>query len=936
MSQLEKTYARPRPNAGLGATQQVGESFRAFGLRLGERAWIAVLVWIAAVVHAFNMFGYPFYENDEGTYVAQAWAVLVRGELAQYTYWYDHAPGGWFQIALWNMLSGGFYSFGTSVDSGRVLMLLYQVGSVYLLYRIARTLSNSVTIASLVALTFSLSPYGLYYHRRVLLDNIATFWMLLAIALLVCGRFSLTRVWLAAGALGISALSKELTIFLAPALACLILYRASGPQRWFAAVGWLTVVGCVFSTYPLLAALKNELLPPGVLPGDTGDHVSLLGSLRQQMGRDKDGGLLDPASGFWSETLGWATQDPLLVIGGSAAMIVSLLLLPWRRQIGLMGLATLSLWAFLARGGVVIGFYLVPALPLLALNLGLVLGLIAEYAPRWLARLRRAQLGAQAGRIARIGLAAGAVALVPLGYSSAALGLDRNPYALWNNDQVAAQIEAVGWVQRNLPRESGMIIDCYPWLDLQAPPDGETPFARANWYWKIDADPEIGQGIFGGDWQEVEYLLATPQMKEHASYAGLMPMVNGALQNSTPIAMFDSGGYPVEIRRVNSLHEREAATDPVLVRTWASYRERFIEDGRVVDPAAGGATTSEGQSYALLRAVYINDRETFDSVWRWTEANLQVRDDALLAWRWDRGPQGDWGVHDRSAATDADQDTALALLFAARRWSEPRYADEARAMLADLWDKETTVVAGQRVVVAGDWARGDGQGGSPVINPSYLAPYAYRIFAGADPERPWNTLVDSSYDLLARVAASPALGGAAGFAPNWAALDPVTGEPQPAPALGPTASHFSYDASRLSFRLALDWLWFRDDRARETIAAFDGPVREFARTGRLAAGYQPDGAATAEYEAISLYAGVLSSFMFEDDPFLSPRVFAEKIVRTYVDDGQGAAYWGAPDNYYDQNWAWFATALMDGSLGNLWEGQAVIDWEEALPQAATP
>lgn len=38
MSQLEKTYARPRPNAGLGATQQVGESFRAFGLRLGERA----------------------------------------------------------------------------------------------------------------------------------------------------------------------------------------------------------------------------------------------------------------------------------------------------------------------------------------------------------------------------------------------------------------------------------------------------------------------------------------------------------------------------------------------------------------------------------------------------------------------------------------------------------------------------------------------------------------------------------------------------------------------------------------------------------------------------------------------------------------------------------------------------------------------------------
>lgn len=936
MVQIEQTQTdKPRAPRAVGAPPGSREDFRAFALRLGEVTWVAMLLGIAAVAHALNMFSFPFYENDEGTYVSQAWSVIYRGQLAQYTYWYDHAPGGWLQIAAWNILTGGIYSFGSSVDSGRVLMLVFQIGSVFLLYRIARTLAGNVTVASVVALIFALSPYGLYYHRRVLLDNIATFWMLLAIFLIVCGRLSLTRVWLAAAALGISALSKELTIFLIPVLGYLVFRRAAGPQRWFATIGWVTVVACVFSTYPLLAILKTELLPPGVLPGDTGEHVSLIGSLRQQMGRDKDGGLLDFGSGFWSETRGWAAQDPLLVIGGGIAMLVSLVLLPWRRTIGIMGLVTLSLWAFLARGGVVIGFYLVPLLPLLALNLGLVLNAAAEWTQRRLPRLREWWIGPHPAGLARIGLAGCSLLLVPSGYTSAELGLNRNPYAFWNNNQVAAQNEAVTWVRRNLPSDSGMIIDCYPWLDLQAPPQGEASFTRADWYWKVDADPEIRQSVFGNNWKNVDYLLATPQLKEHASYGGLMPLVNGALAHSTPIATFNSGGYPVEIRRVDTLHQREPAADPLLVRTWASYRQHFIEDGRVIDPTAGRATTSEGQSYALLRAVYINDRATFDQVWRWTQAHLQVRGDALLAWRWEQRPQGDWGVSDPHAATDADQDTALALLFAARRWAEPGYEAEARAMLADLWERETAVVAGQRVVVAGDWARGD-DGAAPVINPSYLAPYAYRIFAEVDPARPWATLVDSSYDLLERIADSPELGGTAGFAPNWAAIDPHTGTLLPAPALGPAASHFSYDASRLPFRLTLDWLWFQDSRARHALASLHGPPREYARGGRLAAAYRPDGSPAVGYESISLYAGVLGGFLFEQDRYLAPRVFAEKVARSYVDAGAGGAYWGAPDNYYDQNWAWLATALVNGGLGNLWANQPLIDWDRALPPPGTP
>jgi len=102
--------------------------------------WLLILslLFVAAFLHGFNMFHFPYYEDDEGTYMSQAWAVANQGQLAYYTYWYDHAPLGWIQIAAWTMVTGGFHTFGPAVETGRVLMLVMQVGSTVIVYRIAR------------------------------------------------------------------------------------------------------------------------------------------------------------------------------------------------------------------------------------------------------------------------------------------------------------------------------------------------------------------------------------------------------------------------------------------------------------------------------------------------------------------------------------------------------------------------------------------------------------------------------------------------------------------------------------------------------------------------------------------------------------------------------------------------------------------------------
>ena len=48
----------------------------------------------------WNLQGWPGRVNDdEGIYVAEAWAMLVPHHISNYTYWYDHPFLGWAQMA---------------------------------------------------------------------------------------------------------------------------------------------------------------------------------------------------------------------------------------------------------------------------------------------------------------------------------------------------------------------------------------------------------------------------------------------------------------------------------------------------------------------------------------------------------------------------------------------------------------------------------------------------------------------------------------------------------------------------------------------------------------------------------------------------------------------------------------------------------------------
>jgi len=160
--------------------------FRSWCSRLGRGGGMLLAVSLISgfITHAYNLFLYPLYITDEGIYVQQAWSVVRELKLSPYTYFYDHAPAGWLILAAWaNFLPGQFETFGNAINTGRALMLVLHVISVFFLFEIARRLSQSKMAAFVTAFLFNFSPLAVFYQREVLLDNMMVFWILLSLYL---------------------------------------------------------------------------------------------------------------------------------------------------------------------------------------------------------------------------------------------------------------------------------------------------------------------------------------------------------------------------------------------------------------------------------------------------------------------------------------------------------------------------------------------------------------------------------------------------------------------------------------------------------------------------------------------------------------------------------------------------------------------------------
>lgn len=227
---------------------------------------------------------------------------------------------------------------------------------------------------------------------------------------------------------------------------------------------------------------------------------------------------------------------------------------------------------------------------------------------------------------------------------------------------------------------------------------------------------------------------------------------------------------------------------------WRSYKARFVTDqGRVVDTANGQISHSESQGYGLLLAVAAGDRDTFQRIWNWTRANLMVRDDALLAWRWE--PDKRPAVADMNDATDGDILVAWALVEAGEGWADDSYRLAARRIAVDI-ARRTVLFRTEGspfLLPAMSGFSAEDRPDGPVINLSYWIFPAFPRLAAVAPEFDWDRLGATGRDLVLR-----ARFGEAKLPTEWISMR--GGQPQPASGFPP---HFSYNALRVPLYLAM-------------------------------------------------------------------------------------------------------------------------------------
>ncbi len=225
------------------------------------------------------------------------------------------------------------------------------------------------------------------------------------------------------------------------------------------------------------------------------------------------------------------------------------------------------------------------------------------------------------------------------------------------------------------------------------------------------------------------------------------------------------------------------ATGKQLIEMFQRWKQVFVvADGgnlRVQRIEESNDTVSEGIAYGLLIAVYFNDKDLFDKLYAYWNAHLAQG--KLMTWR--IGGQGGSG-----AATDADEDTAFALLQADKQWPGGNYKMQAQQVINDIWQYE----------VAGTVLKpGNNFGNQDLFNPSYFSPAWYREFKKVDTAHDWDGVIATGYSYINQIA------GANGLVPAWCsnACSSAGGGGYE------DANMYQYDSHRMPWRLGLDACW---------------------------------------------------------------------------------------------------------------------------------
>jgi endo-1,4-beta-D-glucanase Y len=228
------------------------------------------------------------------------------------------------------------------------------------------------------------------------------------------------------------------------------------------------------------------------------------------------------------------------------------------------------------------------------------------------------------------------------------------------------------------------------------------------------------------------------------------------------------------------------------------------------------------------------------------------------------------GSQDSGGATDGDLDIAMALILADAKWGG--YRTQAEVLISALKQYATASCDGRRVLRPGDRWGSCADNVDKRLNPSYFSPAYYRAFAAYVPNQAdfWNGLVDDTYALLAVYQQRMS-----GLLPDWSYSD------------GSTAGAYGYEACRVPWRIATDYAWSGDVRAKTLLqglrswaATRGGPGQAASeKNSCFVGGFALTALAEGQAEADAWFASWLSAIPQGPDPSMGDNPYYQGTLR---------------------------------------------------------
>ncbi|MDB5134023.1 MAG: beta-glucanase [Mucilaginibacter sp.] len=296
-------------------------------------------------------------------------------------------------------------------------------------------------------------------------------------------------------------------------------------------------------------------------------------------------------------------------------------------------------------------------------------------------------------------------------------------------------------------------------------------------------------------------------------------------------------------------HIPQARLDQLTINFYNQWKKRYIKTGCNpneyyvwFERKGNKQCVSEGQGYgmtitALMGGADASAKITFDGLYNYYKAH-PGNHKYLMAWAQDKNCRD----IDKSSATDGDMDIAYSLLLAHTQWGSKgsiNYLKEARSMIAAIMQYEINPRTFS--VLLSDAIEYDSPDYYDTRSSDFM-PDHFKAFSNATHDYRWSKVTNSTYKLFSIL--QKKYSPDAGLIPDFIRhINKKTTPAQPHYLESAYDGYYNYNACRVPWRIATDYLLTGDKRSKIMVGKINRWIRETTsnKPDNISAGYTLDG-----------------------------------------------------------------------------------------------